>query len=450
MVALGSRLLLIALFGVALGDPRVDPPAGYADVVALIERSPRTGRPVQSVDELLPLLPRELRASFTLVHHSRSPGGGGPEAERAFSPAHPRLILSSRDARLLLALSGRPDRPGGDVVEALRFEPSRRAFVLSRFVLPQAVARDPKLAAEAAGNGDDNPAACLHCHGDDPRPIFDSYPLWPGFYGSRHDSFVEGSPELLAYRAFLASPARTRGIYRHLVWPPGTSTPPYLDPGARHPEAMTASPDTLAFSPNARLGMALADLNARRIQRRLEASPRYPVLRDALLAGLLGCAPLPVSAAELKATRVALEGEDRDRQLRLRWSDTGPTLATAPPATARIEELKLLRSAAEVRYVARALAIRADDWSLAFDDGALAGFDGVLVPPGERPAYLTEGLIRGMLSEAAAHDPALARFTAIEPAFAGEAVADRLDLPRARGACTRLGERARAAGVVLP
>src|SRR5207237_2394064 len=132
----------------------------------------------------------------------------------------------------------------------------------SRVVLPAAARRDPEMARLSAENGQVNPPECLRCHGLDPRPIFDSYPLWPGFYGAVNDTFPDDDSERAAYRDFLArSRDAPAGVYSKLLWPAGTSTPPYNDPGGYNPDATEVSPEALALSPNSRLGIALSQLN---------------------------------------------------------------------------------------------------------------------------------------------------------------------------------------------
>ena len=57
------------------------------------EHNPQTGRPVDSVSELVPLLPDELRRNFTFVYDSRSP------FKAAITPQLPRVILFTDDGR---------------------------------------------------------------------------------------------------------------------------------------------------------------------------------------------------------------------------------------------------------------------------------------------------------------------------------------------------------------
>lgn len=59
---------LASTIALAAGLPRF----GQAELETLLRHDPRTGKPVDSVEALLPLLPRELRANFTLVYDSRS------------------------------------------------------------------------------------------------------------------------------------------------------------------------------------------------------------------------------------------------------------------------------------------------------------------------------------------------------------------------------------------
>ncbi|MBV9218001.1 MAG: hypothetical protein JO366_17410, partial [Methylobacteriaceae bacterium] len=71
-------------------------PFTEADLEKLLAKNPATGRPVDSINELVPLLPRELRSNFTFVYDSRSP------FRSSISPDRPRVILFSNDGRLVL------------------------------------------------------------------------------------------------------------------------------------------------------------------------------------------------------------------------------------------------------------------------------------------------------------------------------------------------------------
>ncbi|HEY0250071.1 MAG TPA: hypothetical protein VGC41_01040 [Kofleriaceae bacterium] len=309
---------------------------------------------VDSVEQLVPLLPEDLRRSFTFVFATRSP-------QQDVDPLHPRVVLFGTDARTILAFTGDPKGLDLDTVELIRFRDDLRAFELQRFVLPAAVRRNPSLATLAKDNGHINPADCLRCHGADPRPLFDSYPVWPGFYGSAQDAFAIAPDELASYRAFLA--ART-GVYTELAYPEGSEVSPY--------SLAPAEDQTGRFAPNMRLGMALTELNRKRIARKLETSPRYPLYRDALIAGLLGCAPLPITLADRMRVQAALDAEDAAKLDRARITDPDERHRL------RMTEINSFDNLTEIEYVARVLDVSRADWSMATEPGAYALYDGIL------------------------------------------------------------------------
>jgi len=301
---------------------------------------------MDSVDALLPRLSSELRSNFTLVFATRSP-------ETGIDTLHPRVILFSRDARLLVAFTGAGD--SRDVVDVIHFRDAARRFELERFVLPAAVRRDPSLAAHVADNGKPDPVECRRCHGADPRPIFESYRLWPGFYGGLGDR-MDGA-ELASYREFRAQAGEP---YRSLIFTPGSDVAPY-GLAADHPD-----PDL--FAPNLRLGLGLAELDRERIGRLLEASPVYKTYRDKLLAGLLGCERLPIREIDRDRILAAVYAEDRDKLARAGTMDS----------TLRMSELLHIDNLAALDFVARVLGVGMTDWSLALEPGSLQLFDGIL------------------------------------------------------------------------
>ncbi len=123
---------------------------------------------IKSVDELLKQLPEGLRSQFSLVYDTRN-------AAQFASKEKPRVILFSPDGKFYLTFAGSPDVKGGNTVEMI----SQRAngtYSFSNIVFENGIATHNR-----------NPAACVACHGKEPRPIWDGYPKWPGVYGSDHD-----------------------------------------------------------------------------------------------------------------------------------------------------------------------------------------------------------------------------------------------------------------------
>ena len=72
----------------AAPQPSVTAPFTDASFQALLAHDPMTGQPVDTVQALLPLLPRALRTNFTLVYDSRSP------FKDQITPASPPLRTS--------------------------------------------------------------------------------------------------------------------------------------------------------------------------------------------------------------------------------------------------------------------------------------------------------------------------------------------------------------------
>lgn len=382
--------------------------------------------------ELLPVLPAELRSNYTFVYESRSPHGGlGVKGEGSVSPLFPRTILFSADGKLALAFTGKPGATGYDVLEVIRFVDKRAAFVLSKFDLRGKTASL------------DNPPECLRCHGQDPRPIFDSYPLWPGFFGSIHDTFPPGSEELPLYQVFLKKQKSSKAsLYSQLLWQTDNPVAPYLPPERFEAGKLVAEPGNLAFQPNTRLGMAWTELNRRRLFRKLKESPKYDAYKYRLLAGLLECTKLPVGEVRERSVQTRLEVENRDRLKRLHSSVEG-----VGSGKLNMMELRFTGNLSEISYVADLLEVKRHDWSMAFEVNSLSFFDGILsgVSSG-KSYYVKEDFLFEMLADLTKKDFDLAPF--FEPAFAyaeaGVPFGLRLGLDTARKACDVLETKTKA------
>src|SRR4029077_525000 len=101
-------------------------------LLALLQNSPATGRPVDTVEELVPLLPEELRSNFTFVYKSRSP------FRDSISPDYPRVILFTNDARFVLTFTGDTQKPGANLLESISFDPESARCTLRAYLLPAA------------------------------------------------------------------------------------------------------------------------------------------------------------------------------------------------------------------------------------------------------------------------------------------------------------------------
>jgi hypothetical protein len=417
-------VLLVALATAARADA-----FGAADLQALLRLNPATGRPVDSVEELVPLLPPGLRSNFTLVYDSRSP------FRSSITPGQPRVVMFTDDARLIITFIGGPDQPGHDLVETMAFDDRTATFQLQAYLLPAAERSGWRPSPEAAN--------CNACHGADPRPIFDSYPLWPGFYGSVLDTFFHdrlGRAELKNYRAFLAGPAKT-GVYQTLIFRPGSPVTPFLDPRRVHRNVVELDPKAFPFVPDARLGMALTELNRKRIYRKLAAAPGFQAQEPLLLAELLDCpgAPRPPRGA-IRRIDTLLVAEDAARIKRLggRPSDPNQTIDA-------MEELNFERELSVIDDVARRAGADRGDWSMAMEPGSLAFYDGILGGTYRHKSYyLKEDLIYEILDHMQQRDPAWRPYFVSDLVYADEGYpfGNRVELGLALKACRRLVRRA--------
>ena len=428
MVGALAISLLPALIFAAWPAPASDSVFDFARLEALLQRNPATGRPVDSVAELVPLLPRELRSNFTFVYDSRSP------FRMSISPEFPRVLLFTGDARLVLTFTGDPGKPGFDFLETLAFDDRPGAFTLRSYLLPAAERRSWRPIPEDSD--------CARCHGADARPIFDSYPLWPGFYGSVLDTFPRdrlGVAELANYRAFLMGAARSEP-YRSLIFPKGSATSPYLDPRRTADGAFDIEMTTMPFLPNTRLGMALTELNRARIYRKLAGSTEFLNDEKRALAELLECRGAEGPTDEsLRTIETELKRENEARLHRLGW---GPD--ESRPEVDNMEELKFQRELAEIAGVAARAGADRSDWSMALEPDSLAFFDGIKSGMHlGKSYYLKEDLIFEILSHLSQREPAFQRYFEADWVFAerGYPFGIRVDLAKALGACARLSAR---------
>ena len=216
----------------------------YEDLVALIQE-----RSLTSIEQLLPALPEDLRASYVLLHESRSLQGA--------SFAFPRAVLFGIDARLTCAFAGDPAAPGFDSLECFQFREQDRAFDFRQIRFPTPENGLDHVVFSAPNRSTDGTIRCATCHGADPRPNWDDYDRWPGAYGTEDDTLEDDAPRYADFVARRATDAR----YRWLVQGP-TPTDPYM------------SGDAIGIEnrPNLRFSDACGRMNALRATRLLARS----------------------------------------------------------------------------------------------------------------------------------------------------------------------------------
>lgn len=156
------------------------------------------------MDNFLSALPTSLRRSHVLVIESKSTQFGSTE--------NPRVILSNSDSTFLLAYSGDPNERGYNAVEVAIFDQENSEFVPYEIE----ITRDGKLL-----DLQKNPAKCIRCHSENFRPIWNAYPFWPRFYGSRASPDSKLITDFLkveenALKDFIAN-SRYTGRYQPLI-----------------------------------------------------------------------------------------------------------------------------------------------------------------------------------------------------------------------------------------
>ncbi|WP_141733181.1 hypothetical protein [Oligoflexus tunisiensis] len=137
---------------------RIPTVAGTLDpdaLLALAQKQPEGG-----IDRLLASLPAGYLGNFVLVHASRS--------QQMATGTRPRQILYGWDARFMLGV------PGDEQAKTVEFASFNEATGLYEYGTLTFAEGGPKLDLDAT--------KCEGCHGKPARPIWGSYPKWPGVY----------------------------------------------------------------------------------------------------------------------------------------------------------------------------------------------------------------------------------------------------------------------------
>ncbi|HYL03420.1 MAG TPA: hypothetical protein VEU54_08375 [Steroidobacteraceae bacterium] len=325
---------------------------------------------IGTIEELLAALPEAQRSRYALLFESRS--------LQEASPENPRVVLYGPDARLILTFNGNPSQRGFRVVETLEFDGVSREFRLRELEFPE----HPRGAAGVLVS-EVNPPRCMRCHGEPPRPLWDTFPLWPGAYGERYGASLSPREHAGLARFLALQPMHPR--YRYL---PGASR--FADPQTFRPSARSQYSSLTPEPPNAELSSDLGDLQLLALAARLVRQSAFATYRYALL-GVAdnGCSPLADFYPESlwHSQRQAFERFARDtaranaRQAQLKAARATAGGRAAAPAAAN--------TLLPLRFVAEsALRIPTEDWTLALET---ATFDFTRPPSPSRP--LREALL---------------------------------------------------------
>lgn len=217
----------------------------------------------RSLDEFVPMLPVALRYNALLAYRS------GGLHKNFVTPLSPRVVLFSNTAELIVSYVG-PHPGERPSLEILAFDRKQARFELAQ------LSWQPGQAALASRNS----PTCTRCHGTDPRPIWNSYRTWPGFYGVEDDRIESGSLEDISYQKFVSDVAFEAPRYGMLDLQ-GKFTR-YITDGERkrfldrYTEPGKSSVAVLArYRPNTRFNNSITALLARRAARILREQPQF-------------------------------------------------------------------------------------------------------------------------------------------------------------------------------
>lgn len=108
----------------------------------------------------------------------------------------PRVIVFGPDAKFVFSFNGNAGMRGGAAFETMEFDEAKGEFQFREIVFKKQVAHDelseytPARTESQNANviwTKSNTDRCTQCHGENPSPIFETYFIWPGFYGSNDD-----------------------------------------------------------------------------------------------------------------------------------------------------------------------------------------------------------------------------------------------------------------------
>ncbi len=339
--------LLLGLLGAA-------PPGQAAGFDFASLQSLLSHQDIGSVEELIAALPAAQRNRYALVFESRSLQGASPE--------NPRVILFGPDARFIVTFNGSPAQQGFRVVETMEFDDASKEFRLRELLFPERAAGPDQVVVSEV-----NPQRCTGCHGAPPRPVWDTFPLWPGAYGERYRASLSAR-ERAGLAAFLAlQPTHPR--YGELL-----DVKRFADPQTFRSSALTQYAGIPAEPPNAELSVYLGRLQSQSIARQLVRQPGFDLYRYALL-GLAdtACGRLAdfYPGALWRTQRSGFERFARDSAAsNARQAQLKAARAAFSGAAGAVDRTTNDNALVQLRFVAEsALGISTRSWTLALERG---------------------------------------------------------------------------------
>jgi hypothetical protein len=256
---------------------------------------------IRTLEDLVPLLPTEMRSNFALKHGIKRSGERGHLIEAKVSqsadPDLPRAILwNERNGFTVSYNGGATNQLANQRLDILSFSEKDKIFSLTAINFP--------LSEEQIINGHSKivvqDQSCKECHGSMNRPILSMYPDWPAFYGSDNDELNNPNSavqklENTDYQNFLRSAGSQSPRYAPLfdsslveqnyglkIWP----TYPYRQDTSEVASHISRS---FSFRPLLRLGIIYNRQTAKVIFHKMKQQSNYPKWGLFTLHSLLQC-----------------------------------------------------------------------------------------------------------------------------------------------------------------
>jgi len=140
----------------------------------------------KSMNEFLAALPDTMKSNFIFMGESRS--------FQTASKENPRVILTSPDADVRISFNTDPKDRGYNNIEISFWDPESKKFEYTELTF------DPESQKPPQRHGD---LACTTCHGNPPKPNWDTYNYWAGMIPFNKDTLVKGTAELGWYTDLL-------------------------------------------------------------------------------------------------------------------------------------------------------------------------------------------------------------------------------------------------------
>lgn len=220
----------------------------YSDVESLIQT-----QNIKTIEQLLKALPPNYKNNYTLLKKS--------SALQEASLKNPRAIVYGETGELTLTFNSSPEHGGYNDVEFLAFDKVTKEFEL-RVITFQ---NDKTVFSEK------NPTQCTHCHGLNPRPLWDNYPVWTNAFASKSDILSPKEEEVLMSEYFREHPR-----FKAIIKKDADPLYPYNDAPA-------------TFGPNAMLGKLYTSMQAQANVKRVLESKGYQYSEELALLAIANC-----------------------------------------------------------------------------------------------------------------------------------------------------------------